>query len=458
LDNAKANAALQNKEYLQERVKTFNLKGNSRFIPLKDKTISCVFTSPPYWYLRRYDIPDQIWDGDPECEHDWGEQVKFLGKKPSHGVSSSSMNVLGVTKDIGTEGETDWDSGYYCKKCNAWLGQLGLEPNFDFYIDHLIQIFDEVWRVLRDDGTFFLDIGDTYSTVSGGMGQGIYTGSGTYSSTFAMSEKYKKNEKAILKQPKTQILDKSLCGIPFRLVTKMVDKGWRLRNTIIWQKPNGIPNSAKDRFAVDFEYIFFLVKSSNYWFEQQLEKYTKPMDRWGGDTLIPKGVSTWDGATGQNWYRTRNMRPNPEGRIKRCVWNIPTKPYREAHYAVFPEKLCEEVIKAGCPEFICKKCGKPREKIIEYDKSGWLEVSEDMSLEEKEIIWASRETKRVDKGLSDCNCGAGFSPGMVFDPFGGSGTTMKTARKLGRIGVSLDLGYHELSRERSKSTQLNWDE
>ena len=80
------------------------------------------------------------------------------------------------------------------------------------------------------------------------------------------------------------------------------------------------------------------------------------------------------------------------------------------------------------------------------------------SLDEKERVWASRETKRVDKGLSDCGCNADFRPGLVFDPFGGSGTTMKTARKLGRIGVSLDLGYHELSSERSKTTQLSWND
>lgn len=434
-----------------------NLKGNSRFIPLKDKTISCVFTSPPYYYLRKYDIPDQIWDGDANCEHDWGNQIKYLGSKPSHGVGSSSMTVLSVTKDIGSEGDIVWNSGYYCQKCGAWLGQLGLEPNFEDYINHLIQIFDEVWRVLRDDGTFFLNIGDTYSTVSGGLGQGIYSGSGMYSGTFAISKKYRKDEKAILKQPKPQIIqDKSLCGIPFRLATRLVDRGWRLRNTIIWKKPNGIPNSARDRFAVDFEYIFFFVKSSKYWFDQPLEPYDKPLDRWGGDTLIPKGVSTWDGATGQGWYRSRSMRPNPEGRIKRCVWNIPTKPYKEAHYATFPEALCEEIIKAGCPEFICEKCGKPRERIIEYEKINWLEVTDNMSIEEKERVWSLRETKRIDKGLSDCGCGDGFEPGLILDPFGGAGTVMKTAKKLGRIGVSLDLGYHELSKERSRSFQLDW--
>jgi DNA modification methylase len=432
-----------------QRVRAFNLKGNSRFIPLKDKTISCVFTSPPYYYLRKYDIPDQIWDVETNCDHDWGDQMKYKGSKPSHGVGSSSMTVLSVTKDIGSEGGKEWDSGSFCRKCGAWRGQLGLEPNFDAYIDHLIQIFDEVWRVMRDDGTFFLNIGDTYSTISGSMKDGICNSS-------YKSEKYSKADKFKLEKPKQQIQDKSLCGIPFRLATRLIDRGWRLRNTIIWKKPNGIPNSARDRFAVDFEYIFFFVKSSKYWFDQPLEPYDKPLDRWGGDTLIPKGISTWDGATGQGWYRVRNMRPNPEGRIKRSVWNIATRPYKGSHYASFPEALCEEIIKAGCPEFICKKCGKPRERIIEYEKSNWLEVTDDMSLEEKERAWSLRETKRIDKGLSDCGCGEGFEPGLILDPFGGAGTVMKTARKLGRIGVSLDLGYHELSKERSKSLQLDW--
>jgi len=102
---------------------------------------------------------------------------------------------------------------------------------------------------------------------------------------------------------------------------------------------------------VDFEKIFFFVKqSTGYYFEQQLEPYTKPLDRWGGDDLEANGKSTWDNGTGQTTYRNRNMRPNPDGKNMRTVWSINTEPFPEAHFATYPEKLVKRMIEAGCPE------------------------------------------------------------------------------------------------------------
>ena len=111
-----------------------------------------------------------------------------------------------------------------------------------------------------------------------------------------------------------------------------------------------MPQSATDRFTVDFEKIFFFTKSTEYYFEQQLDPYTKPLDRWGGDNLEANGNSTWDKGTGQASYRNRNMRPNPEGKNMRTVWSINTVAFPDAHFATFPEKLAERMILAGCPE------------------------------------------------------------------------------------------------------------
>ena len=111
-----------------------------------------------------------------------------------------------------------------------------------------------------------------------------------------------------------------------------------------------MPSAAKDRFTVDFEPVFFFTKSKKYWFEQQLDPYTKPLDRWGGEEVNPDGGSTWDEGTGQETYRKRKLRPNENGRNKRTVWDINTKPLKDAHFAAFPESLVEPMIKAGCPE------------------------------------------------------------------------------------------------------------
>jgi len=163
-------------------------------------------------------------------------------------------------------------------------------------------------------------------------------------------------------------------------------------------KPNAMPSSAKDRFTVDFEYLYFFVKSKKYYFEQQLEPYTKPMNRWGGEKLNADGESNWDEGTGQKSYRDRNMRPNPKGRNKRCVWKINTKSYKGAHFAVYPEELIEAPIKAGCPE-----------------------------------------------------------NGIVLDPFMGAGTTALVAKKSGKnfIGYELNPEYIEIIKKRLSDYEIN---
>jgi site-specific DNA-methyltransferase (adenine-specific) len=213
---------------------------------------------------------------------------------------------------------------------------------------------------------------------------------------------------------KSDIPNKSLYLIPYRFAIEMQERGWIVRNLLIWHKPNVMPSSAIDRFTIDFEPVFFFVKNNktlywindktgeivnkcpkgiqgvegidwdwkevkefsseakikktshwrarDYYFEQQFDPYTKPMNRWGGDVLKADGESTWDEGTGQTTYRTRNMRPNPLGRNKRAVWTINTSPLKEAHFAIFPEELIITPIKAGCPPtrkaYRCKKCGK----------------------------------------------------------------------------------------------------
>ena len=211
---------------------------------LPDKSVHMVITSPPYWSLRDYHV----------------------------------------------------------------AGQLGLEPSYDEYIAKLCEVFEEVKRVLRSDGTCWVNLADSYSGSNGGH----------------PSKRQKKVQRfgcTIPVMPRTSISRKSLCLIPFRFATEMTRRGWLLRNTIIWQKPNVIPESVKDRFTIDFEYLFLFAKSPHYYFQQRFEPSTQPVTR----------------------------RDRPAVRNKRCVWAIPTKGFPGNHFATYPEALLETPITAGCP-------------------------------------------------------------------------------------------------------------
>ena len=238
-------------------------------------------------------------------------------------------------------------------------GQLGLEPTFDQYISNLCDIFDGVKRVLRDDGTCWVNLGDTY--FGSGKGAG---GDGKNKESFTFTEKEERicdncgktfigwkfqnfcgsacsgvdNTPRI---KKGKLPDKTLTMIPMRFAIEMVNRGWILRNTIIWHKPNAMPSSVKDRFTVDFEYVFFFSKNKKYYFEQQLEPLKSNYE------LRTAKNGKGSGELGNNVRFGSNKE---KGRNKRTVWKICPKPFREAHFAVYPEELCETPIKAGCPD------------------------------------------------------------------------------------------------------------
>jgi len=329
-------------------------------------------------------------------------------------------------------------------------GQLGLEPTFQEYIDKLCDIFDEVKRVLKKEGTCWVNMGDTYGQ-SGGAGS-----------------QYGKHRMETLGMKKygghnVDGMSKCLLQIPSRFAIEMCNRGWILRNEIIWYKPNCMPSSVKDRFTVDFEKLFFFVKSKKYWFETQYEPYTKDINRWGGNykrRALNEKIDPAKKANANSLARAdRDMRPNEEGKNKRCVWTITTKPYKEAHFAVYPPKLCETPIKAGCPEFVCKKCGEARERIAEiktsYDESKYDRNGDGIILGRKShphgglsSNWES--PKITNKGLTDCGCNAGWDKGIVLDPFFGAGTTGLVAKQLGRdyLGIELNPEYIKIAEKR----------
>jgi len=356
-------------------------------------------------------------------------------------------------------------AGQFCVKCGAWRGELGLEPTIELYISHLCDIFDEAKRVLKKTGTCWVNMGDTYAT--------HVSGSANHSHNFYKPETASKQGIGTLKKPRTGISEKSLCLIPSRFAIEMCNRGWILRNIIVWHKPNCIPSSAKDRFTIDYEFLFFLTKSRKYYFEQQFEPYNVSINRWGGQTMKNADGKQKDYLEMQKIGSTSsmreggNLRPNPFGRNRRCVWNIPTQPWPQAHFSVFPEALVETPIKAGCPEEFCVKCGQPREKVYEVTQTGrpqrsntskYKQIQNSMSAGQKYQEWRN-ENPPVFKGHTDCGCGAGFKPGLALDPFCGSGTTPVAAKKLGRnfIGIDINPEYCEMTRKRIAKVPENSD-
>jgi DNA modification methylase len=268
-------------------------------------------------------------------------------------------------------------------------GQIGLEPTIEEYLNKLTFIFDEVKRVLKPSGTCWINFGDTYAYPTKGGHQNKPQGN--------LYDSLSKRASIPKLKPKLSIPNKSLCLIPTRFAVRMIERGWILRNEIIWHKPNAMPERARDRFPVDFEKVFFFVKERRYFFSRQYEPVKNPQE------LKRKFASPFD----HHKYRQRQRSASdPEaikrnqwkilqkGRAKRSVWSIGTGNSLGNHFAVFPPKLVETPILAGSPE-----------------------------------------------------------NGIVLDPFMGSGTTGLVARKLNRnfIGIELNPEYVELARKRIKN-------
>ena len=235
-------------------------------------------------------------------------------------------------------------------------GQIGLEPTPDEYVERLVEVFREVRRVLRDDGTLWLNLGDSYAT--GGRGGGMEGERG---------DKQRSNAGALL-GPKTtpppNLKPKDLVGIPWRVAFALQADGWYLRSDIIWAKPNPMPESVTDRPTKAHEYLFLLAKSGRYYYDadairephSQAEKDGVPMGNISTDWKPREGHGKLQSDksgyinTGAVANRPSNYYGHALGRNRRSVWTVPTQPFAAAHFAVFPPALVEPCILAGAPK------------------------------------------------------------------------------------------------------------
>lgn len=223
-------------------------------------------------------------------------------------------------------------------------GQIGLEKTPEEYIDKMVKIFSEVKRILRSDGTLWLNLGDSYA----GSGKGAATHPGTNDQWKRGTNKGTQNI-TIRGFKNNQYKPKDLIGIPWRVAFALQSNGWYLRQDIIWSKPNPMPESVKDRCTKAHEYIFLLSKSTKYYFDIDAIKE----DASGFINPIPVGWDTGSGSHNKlkgRYKKGNGNQINYSGkRNKRSVWNVSTPQFKGAHFATFPPKLIEPCILAGCP-------------------------------------------------------------------------------------------------------------
>ncbi len=371
---------------------------------LPDNCIDCCVTSPPYFGLRDYGTA--TWEGgDSDCKHSFKVNSPYnenfnerCGNSPGQKKQESQRHEK-LYKDV-------------CKDCGAKRvdEQIGLETTPDEYVSTMVLLFQEVMRVLKPTGTLWLNIGDSYNG-SGGNHKPHHKNDTGFQGNIG-AEKYlgKGNMISTLKP-------KDLIGIPWMLAFALRSAGWYLRQDIIWNKPNPMPESVTDRCTKAHEYIFLLSKSKKYYFDadsiktpikgSSVQRLSQDINSQTGSFRVPgktngamKAVMKGYEHRGSGDKKLTGHRGNYDlqGNLigngmanKRSVWTVTTKPFKEAHFATFPEDLIIDCIKAGCVE-----------------------------------------------------------GGIVLDPFMGAGTTAIVSKKLNRsyVGFELNAEYLQIANKR----------
>ena len=334
-------------------------------------------------------------------------------------------------------------------------GQLGLEETPQAYIAKMVAVFAQVKRVLADHGTLWLNLGDSYAASSNTGGTKSIQGS---AKRLGAMTKKGHGIPAGLKP-------KDLCGIPWRVALALQADGWYLRSDIIWAKPNPMPESCTDRPTKAHEYLFLLSKKPRYYYDAEAIREAHAQPERGKGEREKNNWSCGDaGGVSRGGHETVRQY-NPAGRNRRTVWTIPTQPYREAHFATFPEALVVPCVLAGTSERgACPACGAPWVRVVDKTRtfesgsgrSGHIPVGKNGA-----NLQGGGETLDIRRGpvlhtettgwQATCDCEpADPVPCVVLDPFAGSGTTGKVAVELGRefIGCELNPEYADLAAKR----------
>lgn len=429
------------------------MNGNALNIPLADGSVQCVITSPPYWGLRDYGTA--TWEGGDEgCDH-----IAIKKANLESGLRNDGRKHKGLYEN---EKAVEIVQQYKdtCGKCGATRidAQLGLERTPEEYVANMVQVFREVKRVLRDDGSLWLVIGDSY-----------WNSNGFARADAEWQRKGRNNAPANdRKLPPHDILKvKDLVGIPWRVAFALQADGWWLRQWIPWIKRNSMPESCEDRPPSACEFVFQFSKSKEYYYDYIAIK--RPTRNWrNSDAILSE-----------------------DGRI--IVLDVPTSQYRQAHFATYPGALVEPLILVGTSEKgCCPKCHTPWKRVVEKSKapdsvytgsSKPVEINaigdHTVGMGQKYNDWLTEHPPTTLGWQPGCFCGTEHPipkeeldadptllddfeiepfdpvPCLVLDPFAGSGTTGLVATKFNRdfIGLDLSMEYIDLALKRTSGVQ-----
>jgi DNA modification methylase len=427
---------------------------------LEPGSVQTCITSPPYWGLRDYGTA--AWDGgDSECSHRVGGQVE-------DNMARGAI-VAGVRP--GVDAST-------CLDCGATRidSQLGLEPTPEQYVENLVSVFREVRRVLRDDGTVWLNLGDSYFGTGRGPSdlaedRGFHTG--VTRDGFPLKGVYRHDS----------LKSKDLVGIPWMVAFALRADGWWLRSDIIWNKPNPMPESVTDRPTRSHEYLFLLTKSARYFYDadaireemQQRGPWSPDSDKQGQTGMANEATSAGRRYTGFNARYTEAMENGtaPTARNKRSVWTVATQPFPGAHFATFPPKLIEPCVLAGSPPKCCGRCGAPWERVVESAGqppepehrqpakrlgpgqagnvgAGNMGFRASRLSGQEMAAWKAENPDRTIGWRSTCDHDDDSGQALVLDPFAGAGTTGVVACRNNRdfVGIELNPEYAQMARNR----------
>ncbi len=294
---------------------------------------------------------------------------------------------------------------YFALRNYGRRGQLGLEPNVEAWVGRLVVVADELARVLKPQGSLWLNLGDSYSR---GQRYGAPV--------------------------------KSLVLAPERLLLALSGRGWLVRNKVVWAKPNPMPASVTDRLSCAWEPLYLLSRSRSYYFDLDVIRVphrSRPKAPTGRRAVAAptRGAPSWAGPlagdqSGLAGLKAAGLAGHPLGKNPSDVWTLPTSNFRGPHHATFPEALVERPLLATCPERVCTRCGRGWQRARVVRQLGHLAVLGSL--------------------VADCDCRTSWQPGVVLDPFLGSGTTAVVAERLGRswVGIELNPSFAAFARQR----------
>lgn len=417
---------------------------------MPESSVHMAMTSPPYFGLRDYgEEVDTVWGGDDDCTHSWITETKA-----AQGGQNTEDNPPGVggnehTQETRLRGSDGIDS-LRCTECGAWQGQLGLEPRLDQFVDNLVEVGRALQRVLRDDGSWWLNLGDSFAGSWGGQG---YDGE-TKNQPNAHPDKNPARN--------ASLPEKCKMLVPHRVAIALIDAGWILRNDAVWKKPNPMPHPVKDRLNDTFEFVFHFVQEQQYWYD--LDAVREPhadssldRDEYGYNSAGVGMLSCPREDREEEVIVDDDQALHPKGKNPGDVFEIPTRSFPDAHFAVFPPDLCETPLKATCPEQVCANCGTPydRETETKYINPGNRQTNG------PKYVDRGDESPNFDQRLEAvhipgelepaCECDTDETePGIALDPFAGAGTLPMVAKEMGRrfIGIELNPEYVAMAQKR----------